>query len=185
MSLYQQTSKQRRISVKFLVHSFTNRMNNDSLLSGGYWRELQHMHSHRCLHTSLTLSDGKVLVTGGVNDGVLRSAELYDPSTGNWTIVRDMNIRRLKHTSSLLPNGKVLVTGGSLDLNSGLVYAELYDPLTNNWTMTDSMHYARFSHTASVLSNGKVLVVGGFINTTNDLPIEIGNCELYDPSTGK
>ena len=62
---------------------------------------------------SSVLTNGTVLVTGGMNKNFLNSAELYDPSTGVWTITGNMNYARAYHTASVLTNGKVLVTGGA------------------------------------------------------------------------
>jgi len=71
------------------------------------------MNSARAAHTASILTNGKVLVTGGVLYGlVLSSAELYDPSTGTWTTTGSLNYARYAHTASVLTNGKVLVTGG-------------------------------------------------------------------------
>jgi hypothetical protein len=39
------------------------------------------MNDERYLHTASLLTNGKVLVTGGVGNGQLKSAELSDPST--------------------------------------------------------------------------------------------------------
>jgi len=83
------------------------------------------------MHRASILSDGKVLVMGGIGDRAiaLKSAELYDPSTGACTATRNMTYARFGHEASMLTNGKVLVTGGNGNgfyLNS----AELYDPST-------------------------------------------------------
>ncbi|CAF1024715.1 unnamed protein product [Adineta steineri] len=128
--------------------------------------------------SSSVLSNGKVLVTGGWDSGVLNSAELYDPSTGTWTTTGNMNNARIYHTASVLSNGKVLVTGG-YSSGSALNSAELYDPSTGTWTTTGNMANAREYHTSSVLLNGKVLVTGGVGNTGY-----LNSAELYDPSTG-
>ena len=81
------------------------------------------------------LANGKVLVAGGDNVGMLASAELYDPATGNWTPTGRLNVGRWRHTSTLLSDGKVLVAGG-MSGNRALVGAEIYDPATGNWTVT-------------------------------------------------
>ena len=84
------------------------------------------MNSARGYHTASILTNGKVLVAGGLNNGsYLNSAELYDPSTGVWTMTGYMSFARDWHTASILMNGKVLVAGG--DGNGGsLNSAELY-----------------------------------------------------------
>ena len=69
------------------------------------------MATARCLHTATLLPNGKVLVAGGV-DGVLSSAELYDPASGTWSATGSMGTARDYHTATLLPNGQVLVAGG-------------------------------------------------------------------------
>ena len=64
-------------------------------------------------HTSTLLTNGKVLVAGGLNNsGMMNSAEIYDPATGLWSAANNMTIERTRHTATLLPNGKVLVAGG-------------------------------------------------------------------------
>ncbi len=72
-----------------------------SLVTARYW------------HTARLLSNGKVLVAGGVGDsGYLSSAELYDPASGIWSSTGNLSNARGLHTMTLLPDGKVLVAGG-------------------------------------------------------------------------
>jgi len=60
----------------------------------------------------ISLQNGKVLVTGGVNSGgVLSSAELYDETTGTFSTTGSMFIGRWCPTVTLLKDGKVLVAG--------------------------------------------------------------------------
>ena len=99
----------------------------------------------RADHTAILLSNGKVLVAGGVdsNDRPLSSAELYDPTTGTWTSTRSLNTARDSHTATLLPNGKVLVVGGTDSNDNPLSSAELYDPTAGTWTTTGALNTAR------------------------------------------
>jgi N-acetylneuraminic acid mutarotase len=93
--------------------------------------------------TATLLSDGRVLVTGGMdrpwtgNVPASASAAVYDPSTGTWGATSDMLEGRSEHTATPLPDGRVLVAGGIIGLgeaadgpgNLGLrSTAELYDP---------------------------------------------------------
>jgi N-acetylneuraminic acid mutarotase len=84
------------------------------------------MKDARYRHTATVLTNGKVLVTGGVFNYTtcLKSAELYDPSTGTWTAMDNMNSARYEHAASVLNNGKVLVTSGVN--NNVLNSTELY-----------------------------------------------------------
>jgi len=136
----------------------------------------------RASHTATLLSNGKVLVAGGLDeDGVpVATAELFEPVTGKWSATGSMVTNRYSHTATLLPNGKVLVAGGQgpdfIPLTS---MAELYDPATGAWTPTGSMNVGRRDHTATLLQNGKVLVAGG-ISSTGFVAV----AELYDPASG-
>jgi hypothetical protein len=74
------------------------------------------MESPREFHTATKLTDGKVLVTGGLSGTghlYLSTAELFDPANGIFTPAGNMEIERFLHTATLLTNGAVLVTGGT------------------------------------------------------------------------
>jgi len=137
--------------------------------------------------TATLLPNGKVLLTGGLNNGqVNSSAELFDPGTGLFQPTGNMTSPRVGHTATPLSNGKVLIAGGS---PTGATHlegvalvpgppsptAELYDPASGTFTSTGDMLAARAGHTATSLQNGNVLIAGG------DGP---GSAELFDPSTG-
>jgi large repetitive protein len=135
------------------------------------WTVTGNMTFERSSQTATLLSNGKVLVTGGLVGGTDPTiAELYDPATGTWSNTGSMAAPRSHHAATLLPNGKVLVTGG----NSS---AELYDPTTGTWSNTGGMATIRQGPTATLLLNGKVLVVGGNSGS-------VTTAELYDPATG-
>ncbi len=120
----------------------------------------------RAEHTATLLSDGKVLVAGGLGyTGMLDSAELYDPTTNRWAPAGTMPVNVYGHTATRLPNGKVLVAGGvgRLGNRSGpeaLAMTALYDPSTNAWSAAGSTAVIRLEHTATLLGNGTVLVIG-------------------------
>jgi N-acetylneuraminic acid mutarotase len=122
-----------------------------------------------------------VLLAGGqkgLHSGYLKTAVLYDPSTGKWSTTGSMaDARSGSFAARLLPNGTVLVAGGSNGTTT-LASAEIYNPATGTWTRTAPMKIARrgFGGMATVLTNGKVLVAGG-INATGFLNAS----ELYTP----
>ncbi|MDR2013743.1 MAG: InlB B-repeat-containing protein, partial [Rhodanobacter sp.] len=156
----------------------------------GTWTSIATMKSARFGHTATLLSDGTVLVAGGVsNTGIISAAEVYDPVAKTWTATGAMKAVRFGHTATLLPNGKVLVTGGTSGAYTSIAplnTAELYDPVAKTWTLTAAMTDARFAHTATLLSNGKVLVVGGLKSFALLLGLTASStAELYDPGTNK
>jgi hypothetical protein len=78
------------------------------------------------------LPDGRVLLAGGAavgSDTVLKSSQLYDPTTGTWALGPSMAEGREIGVEALLPDGRVLVAGGD-DFAGGhfLSSAELYVP---------------------------------------------------------
>ncbi len=132
-------------------------------------------------HQATLLTNGRVLVTGGVINA--RAEEIYNPATNSWYSTTRMLEERLHHTATRLHNGKVLVAGGfnyaSTEKFGWLSSAEIYDPVTHTWTPTGKMSTGRFSHVANLLPDGRVLVVGGH-TTTGDAT----SAELFDPATG-
>ena len=137
----------------------------------------------RAMHTATLLSDGTVLIVGGIdrvaevlfgfgaNAVATNSAETFDPSTQTFTAVPAKNLMPFGaagHTATLLQNGKVLIAGGfeitpSIlePLGTSLNQAEIYDPATQAFTATGSLTDDRVLHAATLLPNGTVLVTGG------------------------
>jgi hypothetical protein len=141
----------------------------------------------RAWHTATLLTNGKVLIAGGISQTPttegLSSAEVYDPSTGRFSATGRMSVPRISHTATLLPDGRVLIAGGYSGYTNGALAgatatADLYDPLTGTFTPTGKMSVARFWHTATSLNNGKVLITGGY-----PYPVT-ATAELYDPVSG-
>jgi surface antigen len=129
--------------------------------STAMWTTAASMHQARNQHTATLLPNGRVLVAGGVSDGVeLNSAEIYDQARNSWTFAAPMNSSRTLHSAVLLRDGRVLVVGASRN-QFGDPLAEIYDAASNRWTIAGKVDDGRLGATATLLSDGTVLVVGG------------------------
>src|SRR6266568_4405744 len=154
----------------------------------------------RFAHVAMRLSDGRVLVAGGIS-GIsgLKTAELYDPTTGTWSVTGSMAWERIGLAAAPLPDGRVLVAGGArfnqacADPPAGNS-TEIYDPATGAWTLTGSMHDPRMwafddmsaANFMTLLPDGRVLAAGG-LNRCNNSGCDIAflqSAEIYDPASG-
>ncbi len=150
------------------------------------------MNSGRTDANATLLSDGKLLIAGGINGHAteLTTAELYESSTNTFATAGQlaiMNTARSGASAILLPNGRVLIAGGSKD-GAGLNSVELYDPPHNcfaghlgcaDQTMPPTMHGKRAEPAAALLQNGQVLIAGG----EEDVGKVLSTTDVYDPLT--
>ena len=136
------------------------------------------------------LPNGRVLVAGGVSGEdqqgpfIVKSAEIYDPSTGTWSTTDHMANSRFNHRLISLASGAVLGVGG---FTSGVHYAclwpsELYNPQAGTWSNTGLMQTARSTFADVVFPDGRVLVAGGW-SGAGLIPTDAA--ELYNPATGR
>src|SRR5579862_7215313 len=94
------------------------------------WAPAAAMNEARGFHTATLLSNGKVLVAGGVSPATLSSAEIYDPVLNTWTEVAPMTQPRWSHAAVRMADGRVLVAASWL----AAMAAEIYDPIGDVWT---------------------------------------------------
>jgi hypothetical protein len=120
-------------------------------------------------------------------DGLLQSAELFEPRTGAFVPTGSLQTPREDATETVLLDGRVLVAGGIGTGATGqdaLASAELYNPTTGKFTLTKGpMTTARAWHTATLLPDGRVLVTGGIGSLNGER--YLASAELFDPKTGK
>jgi hypothetical protein len=150
----------------------------------------------RAMHTATLLSNGTVLIVGGIDRVAevlfgfgasavaVNTAEIFDPSAQTFTaVVSKMPLGAAGQTATVLQNGKVLIAGGFEiapvpALGSSINQAELYDPATQTFIGTGSLIDDRVLHTATLLSNGQVLITGGAtvtVSWTIDVPTDVAS----------
>lgn len=141
--------------------------------------------------TATTLSDGTILVAGGLTStGSTANTEIFDPVSQTWSTASGLRVARHNHTATSLiirttdRTGLVLVAGGdSFDGTSRTfpTQTELYDPATGVWTLTTgSLAFPRSNHTTTELPSGMVIAAGGQAGSP---PTETGTCEIFNPRT--
>jgi hypothetical protein len=152
----------------------------------------------RLYHTQTLLNDGRVLITGGIdnNGNVLSSIEIWDPSAnptayngyagGFYPLGATASAPSTTHPGTLLaarqlasavllPTGNVLIFGGEDQSGNALTSAEIVNP---NWiysvsspfdsVWTNSLSQPREQATATLLQSGEVLAAGG-VASSNDI----------------
>lgn len=133
----------------------------------------------RMFPVAITLSDGRILVTGStishspVADDSPTS-EVFDSETGEWTITGAMSVRRYGHTLTLLPDGRVLAAGGEDPMGDDYILyssTEIFDPETNTWSPGPELSQPRSSHSATLMPDGSILLAGGISQEEERYPI--------------
>ncbi|WP_413585031.1 kelch repeat-containing protein [Bdellovibrio sp. HCB274] len=134
------------------------------------WSSAPPMAEARSRHTATMLSNGKVLVVGGVDISTYKAtAELYNPATNSWSSTGSLSIARANHTATLLGDGRVLIAGGHISDSTYTNSLEIYDPATETFSNAGTLPAARSRHAAVLMPNGKVFIVGGGSTTGNVL----------------
>lgn len=113
-------------------------------------------------HAVTPLSDGRALVTGGVDDrgGAVAAAEIYDPVSGRFEFAGALKNARYDHTAVLLGDGAVFVVGGR-DHTGPLSSTEVYSSASGMFSVDADMLEARVAPAVVPLRDGGALVAGG------------------------
>ena len=164
-----------------LTTAITNAINTVEIYNPATnaWTSAPALGGRRVVPALTLLSNGKVMVSGGVEVTLLfgipvgvtstNKTQLYTPSTNSWANGPAMPSGRAYHHECqvTLADGRVLMTGGVFvpDLVNALnatsiAAADVYNPTTNTWQAT-TMSRQRTGHSATRLPNGDVIVCGG------------------------
>ncbi|KAI3705461.1 hypothetical protein L1987_75699 [Smallanthus sonchifolius] len=104
------------------------------------WVKCEGMNHPRCLFGSGALGSIAIVAGGSDQNGnILKSAELYDSSTGKWELLPNMHSPR-RLCSGFFMDGKFYVIGGMTSPNDSLTCGEEFDLKTKKWKKIDGMY---------------------------------------------
>lgn len=171
------------VFVGFTVSCSAQRTPVDAALAQTYGQvsEIGKLSEARASHTATLLTNGKVLIVGGMerNGVFFDSADIFDPLTNSIKQINGrMTIKRVSHTASLLPDGRVLIVGGWSNRDVPEMSAEIFDPRAESFASVGNLNRRRAAHTETLLENGKVLITGGY-----DGKNSLNDAEIFDPKT--
>lgn len=136
---------------------------------------------------SARLTDGRVILVGGVNFNVpqatLDSTEVLGPRLGAWSVAPSLATARLAHSANPLADGCILVAGGFVGNKTPgqeIASVEIFDSRRAIWSPGPDLQQARGAHASILLSNGALLVAGG--RTAQG--VALSSVEAFDPATG-
>jgi hypothetical protein len=128
--------------------------------------------TERAFHGQLTLSNGNVLLGGGVNGDLitqnftpLASVRLYNTASNTWSSVASMSVTRVQ-PGFLELAGDVIAIGGleTFDLvagtGTGATPIEVTTTAAGSWSQVASMIYPRFFSVSAPVGNERVLTTG-------------------------
>ncbi|MBL8748374.1 MAG: hypothetical protein JNK78_04385 [Planctomycetes bacterium] len=139
----------------------------------------------RALHTSTTLTNGQVLVAGGISTflgipNVSATAYRFNPTTNSFGLPSFFSGARFLHSAAPTTNGKVLLVGGlNIDFTTFLTTGQLQDLVVTTRTdcqlftpsfvggfgtfaTVNGMQEGRAGAAVAQLPNGGALIAGGF-----------------------
>lgn len=178
----------------------------------GEWEAGPDLGQSRLRHTATRLTDGSVLLVGGISDPALAT----DPEPGvrssggggvtqtlapnavvepvlasverfhgdRVQVLAPLSVARAGHTATLLADGSVLVVGGRDASGMALDSVERWNPSTGQWQRMPAMAVARHGHSATRLADGRVLVTGGHSADARFDVRVYASTEIFDPASG-
>ena len=137
--------------------------------SGSWTATSNSMITARSEASAVVLSDGRVLIVGGMqtNTVALASTEIFDMATMSFvSSTPTMDSSRVRSGVVALSDGTVLVIGGSNGVSSNYDSLLLFDPTNNSFThLAAVLTSTRQNVLATLLSDGRVLITDAWNKT--------------------
>jgi hypothetical protein len=141
------------------------------------------MSTTRIGHAAVRLTDGRVLMLGGIpavqnlheQPANPWYAEWYDPAALSFSPVTGLMISQKGYTATPLSSGMVLIAGGVDAAGHPTSEVDQVNPDSGTISTAGGLVHARTQHTATLLKDGRVLVTGGVDSDGNAL----ASAELY------
>lgn len=160
----------------------------------GTFSAISDMNVARTWHSATLLSNGKVLLAGGIVNNIpgsgssTNTAELFDPASQTFTPTGNMSLALHHHSATLTDEGQgwVLIAGGEVwGFNVPFSNAQFFDPFTNTFLATgEPMQEIRSTHTATLLDDGRVLIAGGWGIVPGVQLVALSTAELLRSTLG-
>jgi len=162
--------------------------------TASHFRPSGSMTVSRASQLAVGLSDGKVLVVGGLStarSGIDRKkAEIYDPSSGTFHSTGSLVSIDQPGNAVLMPDGTVLVYGirenwRSEDETTPEFVTEIFDPNSGKFSLAPAMNDDRARPSVTPLKDGSLLFAGG---EPHDPRYQMGvsstaTAEVYEPKS--
>jgi len=158
------------------------------------WNPIAELNVPRHGAVAAMLSDGRVLVAGGIdNRGVARtaeaaewkdSAEIFDSSAEQpeWMSLYDRCCSARAHGScAALPDGRLMLLGGrdGTGRSDAARRTEIFDPASKSWSSSAPMMHGRSQFAAVARADGSVVAAGGSDAEYDDAG---GTAEIWRPA---
>lgn len=128
------------------------------VLRDGTWTQLPRLNRPRAAGAAAVVGDKIVVVGGRVNDGLVKTTEVFDGT--RWHDRADIPTPR-DHLAAVSDGTHLYAVGGRMLTSSKNTAAlERYDPNTNQWTKLPPMPTARGGLGAAIVG-GRLIAVGG------------------------
>ncbi len=135
--------------------------------------------TRRVFLSSTLLPDGRVLLVGGQNKGILspgEPSEVLDIAKWQTSAGDVAPDKRFAHTTTMMSDGTMLVAGGIPTLQLSEVVEVGATPTTR--ATAGKMIRGREDHRATLLRDGRVVLIGGSDKVSHN------DAEIFDPKTG-